>query len=107
MQADEDELDVEVLQHCLELVTRLTYATNQRFLKYSERLSRAGYTTCEAFATSGRMYDALWFTPAIRADVALLRVHRCGDEAYLEVSMYVCICMYVYISMYACIYVYV
>jgi hypothetical protein len=82
IQADGDELDVEVLQHCLDLVTRLTYATNQRFLKYSERLSRAGYSTCGAFATSGRMYDTLWFTPAVRADVSLLRV-ACGDPAFV------------------------
>jgi hypothetical protein len=82
MPADEDELDVEVLQLCLELVTRLTYAKNQRFLKYSERLSRAGYSTCGSFATSSWRYDALWFTPAVRADMELLRV-ACGDHAFV------------------------
>ena len=73
---------MEAFEHCLELVTRTTYENNQRFLRYFERLSTTGYMTCQAFATSDRSCDALWFTPEIRADVQLLRV-TCRDPGFV------------------------
>ena len=72
----------EALEVCLQLVTRYTYETNQRFLRYVKSLARSGKKTCENFARSSETYDPYWFTAKIKADVRLLRV-ACANAAFV------------------------
>ena len=72
----------EALEVCLQFATRTTFEMNTKFMTYVKNLMRSNCRTCESFAQSSESYDPRWFTPAMTADVRLLRA-ACQDPVFV------------------------